>query len=59
MNTEDKFIKKRKRSNNGGKPVISKANSGNKVRLQEYLDSVIELHKLQFVLLNHMNKEIK
>ena len=59
MNTKNKCNKKRKSDNNGGKPEIGKANSGKKVRLQEYLDSLIELHKLQFVLLNHMNKEIK
>ena len=42
----------------GGKAGRGKVNSGKKVRLQEYLDSLIELHKLQFVLLNQMDKEI-
>ena len=42
----------------GGKAGRGKVNGGKKVRLQEYLDSLIELHKLQFVLLNQMDKEI-
>ncbi len=42
----------------GGKAGRGKVNSGKKVRLQEYLDSLVELHKLQFVLLNQMDKEI-
>ena len=42
----------------GGKSGRGKVNSGKKVRLQEYLDSLIELHKLQHVLLSQMDKEI-
>lgn len=42
----------------GGKAGRGKVNTGKKVRLQEYLDSLIELHKLQFVLLSQMEKEI-
>jgi hypothetical protein len=42
----------------GGKAGKGKVSSGKKVRLKEYLDSLIELHKLQFVLLDQMDKEI-
>ena len=42
----------------GGKAGRGKVDGGKKVRLQEYLDSMIELHKLQFVLLHQMGKEI-
>jgi len=62
MNSEDKSSNK-SRANNASKASSkksgkAKANAGKKVRLQEYLDSLIELHKLQHVLLNQMDKEI-
>lgn len=61
MNREEKSSNK-SRANNAGKGSKktgkAKANAGKKVRLQEYLDSLIELHKLQHVLLNQMDKEI-
>jgi len=42
----------------GGKAGRGKVNNGKKVRLQECVDSLIELHKLQFVLLSQMDKEL-
>ena len=52
MNSKDKSNRKSK----SRKPKHSEPKA---VRLQEYLDSLIELHKLQAVLLNHMDKEVK
>jgi len=43
----------------GGKAGKGKVNNGKKVRLRECIDSLIELHKLEDVLLNQMDKEVK
>ncbi|HPS54487.1 MAG TPA: hypothetical protein PLP05_02720 [Sedimentisphaerales bacterium] len=59
MNRKDKLSKKNKNENIAASPDISRDNRGKKLKLQEYLDSLIELHKLQFVLLKHMDEEIK
>jgi len=42
----------------GGKAGKGKVNNGKKVRLRECMESLIELHKLQFVLLGQLDKEI-
>jgi len=43
----------------GAKAGRGKVNTGKKVRLQESVEAMVELHKLEFVLLNQMQKEIK
>jgi len=42
----------------GGKAGKGKVNNGKKVRLRECMESLIELHKLEFVLLSQMDKEM-
>ena len=42
----------------GGKAGKGKVNNGKKVRLRECMEALIELHKLQFVLLSQMDKEM-
>ncbi len=43
----------------GGKSGRGKVNTSRKMRLKECTEALVELHKLEFVLLNQMQKEIK
>jgi len=43
----------------GGKSGRGKVNTGRKMRLKECTEALVELHKLQFILLSQMTKEIK
>jgi len=62
MDNKAKFSNKGKSGSGktkGGKSGRGKVNTGRKVRLQESVEALVELHKLEFVLLNQMQKEIK